>query len=572
MKLTVDEKGIVLAGGANPDGPQEYVFSATTPGIGEPVTALRLDALADAALPGKGPGRVAHGNFVLTEVEATLDGQPLKWAGASADFTQNDWKPEQLIDGNLDPKNGWAIAPQMGKDHHVILRLKTPLTLGEGRKLSVKLIQNYGQQHALGKFQIRLMTGEAVGQHPEVIGKLLSKNREKLNEKEMAKLRDHFFHTLHEPTRKLREEQEKLAKSAPKEPVSAFGIITQRAQPRETKLLERGQFLSPGEKVSAGVPTVLPKIQGRNPNQLDRLDLAHWLMAPENSLPLRVLANQVWEKLFGHGLVRTMNDFGVRGELPEYPDLLDWLGAEFRRLGWSRKALIRMIVHSSAYQQASAHREDLAVRDPNNLLLARQNRFRVEAEITRDLCLSISGLLSPKVGGPSVFPPMPPEIAALSYANNFKWTNSKGEDRYRRGMYTYFKRTAPHPNLTAFDCPDSNTTSVKRGTSNTPLQALTMLNNEVYFETARAFAERIARLPAADDRERVSQALRFCIARVPGTDEVERFLKLLNESRAWYEKNPEASKELIGKNEADPGHGGLGDAGPRRPEPGRIDH
>ena len=180
---------------------------------------------------------------------------------------------------------------------------------------------------------------------------------------------------------------------------------------------------------------------------------------------------------------------------PGYPELLDWLAAEYRRLEWSRKKMIETIVTSATYQQASAHREELREIDPTNKLLARQNRFRVEAEIVRDLCLSVSGLLSDKFGGPSVFPPLPAGVAALSYSNNFKWKASEGEQRYRRGLYTFFKRTAPHPNLITFDCPDSNTTNVRRRTSNTPLQALTMLNNEVFVEASRAFARRLPPLP-----------------------------------------------------------------------------
>ena len=207
-----------------------------------------------------------------------------------------------------------------------------------------------------------------------------------------------------------------------------------------------------------------------------------------------MLVNQLWSHLFGRGIVRTLNDFGVRGERPTHPELLDWLAGELESRGWSRKEMIRLIVTSATYRQSSAVRAEYVESDPLNDTFHRQNRYRVEAEIVRDLALSVAGLLSDKLGGPSVFPPMPADIAELSYANNFKWNESQGEDRYRRGMYTFFKRTAPHPNLMTFDCPDANTTCVERRTSNTPLQALTTLNNETFIEAAQAMARRALQL------------------------------------------------------------------------------
>jgi hypothetical protein len=270
---------------------------------------------------------------------------------------------------------------------------------------------------------------------------------------------------------------------------------------------------------------------------------------PENPIMGRVVANHVWANLFGAGLVRTPNDFGVRGERPTHPELLDWLALEFPRLGWSQKAFLRRIVTSAAYRQASVHRPELADRDPQNLLLYRQNRWRVEGEVVRDVTLAASGLLSRKVGGPSVFPPMPADIAALSYANNFKWKNSGGEDRYRRGMYTYFKRTSPYPHLANFDCPDSNTTCIQRRASNTPLQALSLLNNEVFAEAHRAFAKR-ALARAGGDAERLSFAFRLCAARAPSKVEADRLLRLLEAARAAYRSRPDEAGKLGGAEEA----------------------
>ena len=257
---------------------------------------------------------------------------------------------------------------------------------------------------------------------------------------------------------------------------------------RRTHVLRRGEFKQPLDEVTTETLSILPRVAHEEGTD-ERLRLARWLLDDRNSLVPRVAANQIWQRLFGSGLVSTPNDFGVRGELPSHPRLLDYLAHEYRRLGWSRKALLRQILLSATYRQSSTHRPELADLDPDNRLLYRQNRFRLEAESLRDVTLSVAGLLSDWMGGPSVFPPMPAEAAAVSYANNFKWKTSVGEDRYRRGMYTYFKRTAPHPTLTTFDCPDANVTNVQRNRSNTPIGALVLLNNEVYSEAARAFAE-----------------------------------------------------------------------------------
>ncbi len=305
--------------------------------------------------------------------------------------------------------------------------------------------------------------------------------------------------------------------------------------------------MQPQGEVPPDTPAVLPAIPSRNPKSPpDRLDFANWLMADDNPLTGRVLVNQIWQHLFGQGLVSTMNDFGLRGEKPTHPLLLDHLATKYRELGWSRKAMIRSIVMSATYRQSSRHRPELAEIDPQNKLLSRQNRFRVEAEIVRDIFLAASGLLSKKVGGPSVFPPMPSDVAALSYANNFKWNTSEGEDRHRRGMYTFFKRTAPYPNLMTFDCPDANTTTVERRTSNTPLMALTTLNNMVFVESAQAMARRVLTEKHPNDDSRLTRAFRLCVARPPAEDELKSYRELLEASRAYYKNQTEAAKKLIG--------------------------
>jgi hypothetical protein len=284
------------------------------------------------------------------------------------------------------------------------------------------------------------------------------------------------------------------------------------------------------------------------PKDPTRLDLAKWLVSNDNPLTARVLANQIWMRLFGEGIVRTVADFGVRGEAPSHPELLDLLAHTLRTTGWSRKQLIKNIMLSKTYQRSSASRPDLAEKDPLNTLLARQNRVRVEGEIVRDLHLAAAGLISKKIGGPSVYPPMPPEVAALSYANNFKWVESKGEDRYRRGMYTFFKRTAPYPDLMTFDCPDANLTNVRRTVSNTPLQALTTLNSGTFAEAALALGKRIASIepPAEGDPERLAELFRSVLIRGPRATEMESLTRLLSDARSTFRVDPDAAKRLAG--------------------------
>lgn len=329
-------------------------------------------------------------------------------------------------------------------------------------------------------------------------------------------------------------------------------VVSQReVDRRRTHVLHRGDFLQPQHEVSTGTLSTLPVFASRNGARSDgdRLDLAEWLVDGRNPLPLRVAVNHAWQHLFGKGLVRTPNDFGIRGETPTHSRLLDWLANELDQIGWSRKALIRTIVLSNTYRQSSRHRPEVADVDPMNRLLHRQNRFRVEAEIVRDITLAASGLLSAKIGGPSVFPPIPPSITDLTYNSGFRWEDSVGEDRFRRGMYTFFKRTAPHPNLMSFDCPNSNVTSVERETSNTPIAALVTLNNAVYVEAAREFAHRLV-ADFDSDRVRLEELIRRCLAREPLSIEMQRLEDLLVKAKTHFGANPARAKELVSN--ADP--------------------
>jgi hypothetical protein len=306
-------------------------------------------------------------------------------------------------------------------------------------------------------------------------------------------------------------------------------VMQERAEPRVTRIMIRGEYPPKGAVVNPGLPSVLPGFPSETSHP-NRLDFARWLVSKENPLTPRVVMNRTWQHYFGLGLVETESDFGTQGSAPTHPELLDWLASEFIRQGWSMKAMHQCIVNSATYRQESRQRPDLQERDPNNRLLARQRRLRLEAELVRDAALLASGLLCETIGGPSVFPPQPATSAKLSQLDR-KWRASTGADRYRRGMYTYSWRSTPHPQLRIFDSPDATTACTRRDRSNTPLQALVMLNDESMFEAAEALALRILQLDAPDDESRLRLVFELSLSRPPGTDELMALQELLAAER-----------------------------------------
>jgi hypothetical protein len=281
----------------------------------------------------------------------------------------------------------------------------------------------------------------------------------------------------------------------------------------------------------------------------NRLDLARWLVDPQNPLTARVQVNRMWQQYFGRGLVETENDFGTQGSPPSHPELLDWLATELIAQKWSMKAIHRLIVNSATYRQSSRVRPELATTDANNKLLARQSRLRLDSEIVRDVCLTASGLLNPKIGGPSVYPPQPDGVMTLGQSKR-EWKPDDSADRYRRGMYTFFWRATPHPALMVFDSPDGFSACTRRPRSNTPLQALTLLNDYAFVEFAQAFAVRLLKEPAQSDGERIERAFRYCVARKASAEERTRLLALLNKEVGAFENSPDDAAAVIGRKPA----------------------
>ena len=349
------------------------------------------------------------------------------------------------------------------------------------------------------------------------------------------------------PAAEQTKRQKALTDHAKKAPAPTPAMTLALGPTRPTHVMIRGDFLRKGVKVEPGFLIALQSPGTAVPGlsaPATRLDLARWLTAPENPLTARVAANWVWGKLFGRGLVGTPEDFGVQGERPTHPELLDWLASEFVAPGkpgdgrpralepWSLKRLIRTIVTSAAYKRAATLTPELAARDPLNRLLARQSRLRLEAELVRDNALAVSGLLTRTVGGPSVRPPQPAGISELTYANSVRWVESTGPDRYRRGLYTWYQRTSPYPMLTTFDAADGTVCTAKRERSNTPLQALTVLNDPVFVEAAQAFGKRVlTETRGKSDAERMTHAVWLALGRSPTDAERDRLLRLLGEVR-----------------------------------------
>ncbi|HLW64471.1 MAG TPA: DUF1553 domain-containing protein [Gemmataceae bacterium] len=386
---------------------------------------------------------------------------------------------------------------------------------------------------------------------PTHIGKILSVPVARRDEAQQKELAD-YFATIDPALLALKKQQADEVKRFDANQPLAQTLAEGPA--RTTHVLQRGDFLRPEEEVPPGVPAVLGAPSSRMKN---RLDLAKWIVSSNNPLTARVFVNWVWHKHFGRGIVPTLEDFGTQGERPSHPELLDWVTCEFAAHGlagaaqakpqaaWSIKALHRLIVCSATYRQSSNYRPELRERDPLNVLLARQNRLRLEAEILRDCSLSCSGLLNAMVGGPSVHPPQPAGISELTYAGAAKWVESTGPDRYRRGLYTWFQRTSPYPMLMTFDMPESNVCCLKRERSNTPLQALTLMNDTVFVECAQALGRRLQE-HSRDTKEKIAYAVRLCLGREATAPEIARWQKFYGEVKSLCAKDPAEAAKLFG--------------------------
>jgi hypothetical protein len=361
---------------------------------------------------------------------------------------------------------------------------------------------------------------------------------EKRNARQKAAVAEAFLASDAEYMRKKKDYESLKQETAA---VTTLVLQEHKGEPRKSWVFIKGDFTRHGDEVAPGVPAVLPELKAEKPN---RLDLARWIVDPANPLTARVQVNRMWLQFFGRGIVETDNDFGTQGTRPANQPLLDWLATEFVRQKWSMKAMHRLIVTSAAYRQASSIRPELMEKDPYNRLIARQSRVRLDAEVVRDAELAASGLLSDKIGGPSAFPPQPEGVTSVGQIKR-AWKVSEGPDRYRRGLYTWVWRMTPHPLLTSFDVPDATLACTRRNRSNTPLQALTLLNDAAFVEFAQALAGRLVK-EASGDQERVRLAFRLATGRNPAEDEMAVLLRVLEKQRRTYAGDTAEAKKVCG--------------------------
>jgi mono/diheme cytochrome c family protein len=516
----------VLAGG-KPAGAETYLMETVAPETGT-ITAIRLDALTDPSLPKQGPGRAANGNFVLSQLHFETDGVPHKFRAALADHTQANHEVEKVLSGSL--KTGWGggSGPRDRIDQQAVFILKRPHEVREGQAMLFTL--RFSQAHlgyTLGRFRLAVtFASERIVELPVAAQKIVFTAPAQRSPKDMETLRQAL---LKKPAASPRVTQLQKEIKALDAEIDSTLVLRETAKSRPTHIQKRGDFLVLGDAVEPGVLSILPGLAVKD-RPANRLDLARWLVSAENPLTPRVVVNRMWQEYFGKGLVETENDFGMQGSLPTHPALLDWLAVELVQRGWDLKALHRLIVTSATYRQASALRPELSAQDPDNRLLGRQHRLRLEAEIIRDAALAASGLLTRKLGGPGVYPPQPPEIFAFTQSNH-PWPESKGPDRFRRGMYTFIWRQSQHPLLTTFDAPDAQAACTRRNRSNTPLQALHLANDPTFVEIARGLATRIVKEGPPDDAGRIDLAFRLCFSRSPADLERSRLLQYLEQQR-----------------------------------------
>lgn len=577
-KLAVQADNSILVSGPKPDK-DNYKLDITGPM--KNVVGLRLEVLPDGSLPAQGPGRAGNGNFVLTEMVAQVrraDGKnsDLQFSAARASIEQSAiaeanpykaWNAASTID--RDEKGaqwGWAVLPEVGKAQQLVLTLAEPLSLDLGDALLIELKQQHGNgSHTIGKFRLSTTsTNDALNAPlgsavlPKEVVDALGVLADKRQRAQIEKLFAHFKNVTPELA-ELRGKRD-AARKAMTDLETSFPkcIVSISGNPRTVRILPRGNWMDDsGPIMQPALPGFLTKADkaqettavtsatGQAAKRLTRLDLANWVVSRDNPLTARVFVNRLWKQFFGIGLSKTLDDFGAQGEAPVNPELLDWLAIEFIDSGWNVKHLVRLMVTSHTYKQVSTATKEQLQRDPENRELARQSRYRLDAELVRDNALAVSGLLVLKVGGPSVKPYQPD-----GYWENLNfpartWQADQNENQYRRGLYTWWQRSFVHPSMLAFDAPTREECAADRPRSNIPQQALVLLNDPSYVEAARAFALQIVQAGGTDSATRLKFAFRRALARDPRPQEAEQLTKLVEKLAAQYAADPKAAQTVL---------------------------
>lgn len=551
--LEILKDGSVLAGG---DNPANDTYTLSTETDKKTIGSIRLETLRHKSMFKGGLARSDSGNFVLTGFEVRVQplgaakATPLKFKSALATFEQGDHQIQKAYDGN--PKTGWAIYENkpVAREHEAIFHLEKPVEVPEHASIIVTLRHDSPHaNHNVGYFRI------SVSENPD--GKLSSGER---------RIQDALAVAADQRTK----EQTELLARTHRESVPRFAEITKLIEtknnelngnrkglpkvmvmqdmekPRKTYMLEVGLYDKRGKEVTAGTPASLPTYAKELPR--NRLGLARWLVHQENPLASRVTVNRFWQEIFGVGLIKSPENFGVQSEVPIHPRLLDWLAVEFVESGWDVKDLLRTIVTSHTYRQSSKVTPALLEIDPANRLLSRGARFRMPAWMIRDQALSASGLLVAKQGGPPVNSYQPDGVWAESTFGRKRYTRGKGDDLYRRSVYSFWRRIAAPPMF--FDNPGRETCSVKSGRTNTPLHALNTLNDTTYVEAARALATRAAKEAGVATAKQIQQAFQFVLARLPSAAEQEVLENIYNRAQVRFTSEPKAAAEFLKNGES----------------------
>ncbi|MEI6714775.1 MAG: PSD1 and planctomycete cytochrome C domain-containing protein [Verrucomicrobiota bacterium] len=546
--ISVDPDGILKVG-EHRAKQEQYTITIQAPE--DPVSAIRLEIF---------PEENTKGNYRLSEFSVESQPAPkndtkpnqkpgkaerLEIAHASASQAAPANGPEKAIDN--DPKTGWASAAQTPQA--AAFEFKTPSS-GHPLKLTIK--QDDAASPAFTQFRISITdhTGP-VRELPKSIREILAIESASRDKKQKQTLADFFrpqSKAYQEIAAKIASKKAELAANKPVE----LPIMKETAGMRKSFILNKGNYLTPGEEVQPGLPA---SFHSTSQGPANRLTLAHWIFSPDNPLTARVAVNRFWSQIFGAGLVETEEDFGTQGTWPTHPELLDWLALQFQNpreksgLSWDTKGLLKLLVTSHTYRQTSRVTSEAQQKDPRNVMLSHYSRRRLEAEAIRDQALAVSGLLSERIGGPSVYPPQPDGLWKIAFRGVEKYPTSTGEDRWRRSLYTIWRRIAPNPTMATFDAPSRETCTLRRVPTNTPLQAFVTLNDPVYFETAQALARRVLREAPNSTEGRLRFGLELVLQRIPSQAQLDALQKLLQTELEQYRSNLDAAKKLSSSSE-----------------------
>jgi hypothetical protein len=556
--LTIGADGSVLASGANPET-DTYTLEAKVP-LRE-ITGIRLEALPDPSLPRGGPGRDYYGNFMVREVN-------IETGPSAAKLTPVAMKETAMDDNAGNSQQGpgkkfpqvWVVDVSKEENNRrqprqMVLVPEKPITLNANGVMRIGIAQTTeGGHQGIGRFRLSVtnsVTPKRIVEVAAMLRPVLSVAPDHRTEQQATQMTARYRNQAIElaPIRNTIKDLQAQ--------VQTLGIPTTLVMSENPAVTHpsatiriRGSFTSKSDEVQAAIPSFFRTLPADEPQ--NRLTLAKWLVSRDNPLTARVTVNHIWETYFGRGLVETSEDFGTQGSPPSHPELLDWLATEFMDCGWDMKAMHRLIVTSATYRQSSKATPELIAKDPANILLSRGARFRVEAEMVRDITLSVSGLLSSKMGGASVFPYQPNGVWELPYEKDSDtWAMSSGEDRYRRGLYTFIRRAAPYPSMTVFDATSREYCTPRRSRTDTPLQALTTLNDPAFFEAAQAMARRIVKEGGADTKARIDYAFLLATSRRPRGSELDTLIAAFGVERKYFVAHLKEADSVAGKSDAD---------------------